>query len=129
MRRVGLFLVVLGLCSFSACAEDKKEAPKIGQSVLAYYKAGEVYFAATVVEEDKDNKGMFRVVFEDGDTAVVTPEQIRPLEIKEGTKVFARWKNGRFYPGKVAKIVGRALYIHYDDGDKDWASMGNIAVK
>jgi hypothetical protein len=129
VRRLGAIWVVLILCSLPTWADDKTETPTIGKSVFAFYKSSEAYFAATVVEEDKDNKGMYRVVFEDGDTALVAATEIRPLDVKVGTKVFARWNHGKYYPGKVEKLVGRALYIHYDDGDKGWASMGTIAVK
>ncbi len=125
MKRVGLFVLVLALYSPKVSAIE----PKIGESVFAFYQSGEAYFAATVVEEDVGSKGVYRVVFDDGDVGLVAAVQMRPLEIKEGLKVLARWKDKKYYAGTVAKIVGRAVYVHYDDGEKGWASIATIAVK
>ena len=45
-----------------------------------------------------------------------------------GSRVLARWSDGTYYPGSIARIVGRALYIHYDDGDERWVPLSGIAV-
>lgn len=118
------FALLLLLSANAAFAQAKP-----GDLVFAFYQKAEAYFAATVVEEDPANKGQWRVIFEDGDSAVVAPTQLKTVDVKEGLEVFARWKDGKFYQGKVAKVVGRAVWIEYKDGDKGWASMGNIAVK
>lgn len=68
-------------------------------------------------------------MFEDGDTAVVDKSKVRSNDIKVGSKVIARWTDGEYYNGTVAKVVGRAFYIHYDDGDKGWAAFSWIAVR
>lgn len=125
MRHIAIIiLALLGSCSSGFAADAK-----VGDSVFAFFQAGEAYFAATVVEEVAADKGQFRVVFEDGDTALVAQSQMKTFEVKAGANVFARWKNGKFYEGKIAKVVGRAVFIEYKDGDKGWASIGNIATK
>ncbi|HVX10783.1 MAG TPA: hypothetical protein VHC22_06350 [Pirellulales bacterium] len=102
------------------------QAVEIGDSVLAVWDADNVYFVGTAVEKAE---GGFRIIFEDGETKVVAENQIRKNDLEVGSKVFARWADGRFYPGKIAKAVGRVFYIHYDDGDKGWAPLSWIAVK
>ena len=52
-----------------------------------------------------------------GDTTVVDDSRIRKNDLRVGSNVLARWSNGKHYPGRIARIVGRALYIHFDDGD------------
>lgn len=38
----------------------------------------------------------------------------------KGARVSCNWKNkGKWYPGKVAKVKGKKIYIKYDDGDKE----------
>lgn len=100
----------------------------IGDTVLAYWEKDDAgaYFVGTAVEKKGDG---FFVVFEDGDTAIVDKTKVRGNDIKAGSKVVARWQDGNYYGGTVTKIVGRALYIHYDDGDKGWVPWSWIAVR
>jgi hypothetical protein len=116
---VGCLLLFLTSCVNAA-------EVKVGDTVLAYWAPANAYFIGTAVE--KQGNG-FLIVFEDGDNAVVDSTRIRENNIKVGTAVVARWTDGEYYPGTVAKVVGRAFYIHYDDGDKGWAPWSWIAVK
>ena len=44
-----------------------------------------------------------------------------------GTAVEANWKGkGKYYKGKIAQIDGEKIYIHYDDGDKEWTTLRRI---
>jgi hypothetical protein len=95
-----------------------------GLTVLAPW--GEGLFLGTVVAEAE---GGYHVVFEDGDEAVVPLDRMRKAELAVGSRVFARWRDGRHYPGTIARIVGRAFYVHFDDGDRGWAAWSEIAVK
>ena len=122
MNRCVLMFACLVAAAFPAVAADVQ----VGDRVLAHWEQGNAYFVATAVEQ----KGTrFLVVFEDGDTAVVSRTKIRKNDIEVGSRVIARWRDGRYYQGRVARTVGRALYIHYDDGDKGWAPWSWIAVK
>jgi hypothetical protein len=98
----------------------------IGELVLAFWKNSDAYFFATIVEQ-KDEQCY--VVFADGDQGWVPTPKIKKLELKEGLKVMAKWSNGSFYPGTIAKMVSGAFYIHFDDGDKGWTSLAGIAIK
>src|SRR5262249_15318763 len=45
------------------------------------------------------------VLLDDGNQAVVTPQQVRPLEVAAGDRVLGRWKGGAaFYPAEVASL-------------------------
>lgn len=120
--------LVLVLCVSILCipAVQAMAAPTPGSTVLAWWAQGEAWFVGTVVEPQG---GGFLVVFEDGDQAVVPAARIKALDIRVGSPVLALWSDKKFYPGTVARIVGRALYIHFDDGDKGWTSWAGIAVK
>ena len=114
------------VCVFTLCASAVAEEAAVGDTVLAYWKPGDAYFVGTAVE--KKDTG-FLIVFEDGDTVVVPAEKIRKYNLKVGTAVLARFSDGEFYRGTIARVVGRACYIHYDDGDKGWVPLSGIAVK
>jgi hypothetical protein len=122
MFRTVPFLVL----ALTAVAPPAAKAVEVGDSVLAYHAQSKAYFMGTAVEKAE---GGYLIVFEDGDSATVPAGKIRKNDVKVGSAVIARWKDGMYYPGKVAKVVGRAYYIHYDDGDKGWAPSGWIAVK
>ena len=98
----------------------------VGETVFAWWEPNQIYFVGTVVEEQGDRA---LVVFEDGDNAVVARARIRPLDIKAGSRVFAKWTDNKYYPGRVDRIVGRALYIKFDDGDERWTSWAGIAER
>lgn len=120
-RFVGCLATLLLFSSSVTAAEFE-----VGDTVLAHWQIGDAYFVGTIVEEQGPS---FLVVFEDGDTAMVRKDRVRENDIKSGSKVVAKWKDGEYYRATVAKIVGRALYIHYDDGTKGWAPWGWIAAK
>jgi hypothetical protein len=124
-----LFLLVLML-SISGGVMSMDAEMKVGDEVLAYWEKGDAYFIGTLVEADNTVKGGgFLVIFADGDSAVVPYARIKPLKITTDMKVIARFTDGQYYPGVISKIVGRAYYIHFDDGDKAWTSAAGIAVK
>ena len=122
MYRTVTLIAALFLVASPIAAADFE----VGDSVLAHWEQGDAYFVGTIVE---DKKSEFLIVFEDGDTAPVAKTRVRKNNIKAGSKVIAKWKDGEYYRAKVARIVGRALYIHYDDGTKGWAPWSWIAVK
>src|SRR5687767_5123044 len=121
--RCALSLLV---CSLALLAQPAARAAEVGDTVLALWAPDRLYFVGTVVE--KTDAG-YRVVFEDGDQAVVAADNVRRFDLKAGSAVMARWTDKRMYPGKIAKVTGRAFYIHYDDGDKGWVPWGFVAVK
>lgn len=119
--------LALLLCVFcSLVVTGAAQAAEVGETVLAYWQQGNAYFIATLVEKTAAGN---MVVFEDGDTAVVADAKLRKYDLKADSPVIARWSDGNYYKGKIGKVVGRAFYIHYDDGDKGWAPAAWIAVE
>jgi hypothetical protein len=100
--------------------------PGVGDTVFAWWEPNQAYFVGTLVEEEGNR---WHVVFEDGDNTWVSPGQIQPVNVRVGSQVFARWQDGKYYPGEVRRIVGRALYVEYDDGDEGWTSWSGIVIK
>lgn len=122
MNRIVFMFASLVTVAAPAVAEEVR----VGDTVLAYWARGGAYFVGTAVEESGPG---YLIVFEDGDTSVVSKTKIRKNDIKVGSRVVSRWKDGEYYEARVAKIVGRALYVHYEDGDKGWVPWSCIAVK
>jgi hypothetical protein len=70
------------------------------------------------------------VAFDDGDQALVTPDQVEGLDIGVGDRVFCRWKGGpQFYPGEVVQKEGERIHVRYDDGDEEWTSVRMVRVE
>jgi hypothetical protein len=98
----------------------------IGDSVFAFWKASGLYHLGTVVEV---GSGQYHIVFEDGDQGAVSENELMRPDLNVGSQVIAMWTDKKFYPGTVQKIVGRALFVHFDDGDRGWTSFAGIAKK
>ena len=98
----------------------------VGDEVLAHWASADAYFVGTVAEK---RKGALLVVFEDGDVGVIDRSRVVRNHLGKGAQVFARWRDGRYYAGRIDRIKGRALYISYDDGDGRWVPWSAIAVK
>jgi hypothetical protein len=61
-----------------------------------------------------------RVQFLDGPERLLTPERVKDFGVKVGDLVQARFRGGpQYYPGKVERVQGDEVEIHYDDGDKE----------
>jgi hypothetical protein len=124
-----MFLSVL-LFSLAAGALQAQAALRPGDMCLAYWEENDLYYVGTVAAEDNTVKGGgYLVIFADADQAVVPRDRVKPFTIKAGSKVLALWSDGDLYPGTVSRIIGGALYIEFDDGDKGWTSWSGIAME
>ena len=86
----------------------------------------EWWYPGTIVAIEGD---LFDVIYDDGDRANLTLEQVKPLTIGVGTRVYANWKaGGIYYPGRVAQAVGEAIFVEYDDGDKENTAVRMIRI-
>jgi DNA repair protein Crb2 Tudor domain len=69
-------------------------------------------------------------LFDDGDQALMTPDKMRPLDIKVGDRVWARFKGGQaYFPGEVTTKQGEVIHINYDDGDEETTSIRLIRIQ
>jgi hypothetical protein len=99
----------------------------LGESVFAYWRSTGLFHLGTVVDT---NSSGYHVVFEDGDQAEsLADSDLKPADLFVGKKVLAMWTDRSLYPGTIAKVCGRAFFIHFDDGDRAWVSMMGIALK
>jgi predicted Zn finger-like uncharacterized protein len=84
------------------------------------------WYTGTVVEVQAER---IRVLFDDGDQSWLISEQVRSVDIKPGSRVFGRWKQGHtFFPGTASVVEGERLHIQYDDGDQEWTTFRWIRV-
>jgi hypothetical protein len=112
---------------------DDAEVPDIrrkdwepGDRVLAPW--GRAFlFAGTVNKIGEDE---ILVSFDDGDIGWAAEDQVRPLEmIAVGSRVECRWKGGSaYYAGVIAQMNGDQIFVHYDDGDREWSTIGQMRV-
>jgi hypothetical protein len=69
------------------------------------------------------------VLFDDGDQALLTADKLRMLDIKEGDRVFCRYKGGpSYFPGTVTRKDGEVIHVNYDDGDEETTSLRLIRL-
>jgi hypothetical protein len=105
--------------------------PRVGMQLRARWTNGK-YFGATLIDRDGDR---FLAAWDDGDTplwltadALELPSTERP-RLKVGMSVIARWRDGSFYPGKLAEQDGPLWLVRWADGDKPlWLGEEMIAL-
>ncbi len=96
-----------------------------GDRVLANEGGGWLY--PGVIEEVRP--GEFLVLFDSGKRASVPAARVRRLHIDVGSRVFCRWMGGpTYYSGTVKERNGEMIFIHYDDGDREWNTIGLTRV-
>lgn len=99
-----------------------------GDRVLARWPAEIDWWYPGVVCQADD--GRLFIQFDDGDRAWLSPFEVLPLDLSEGTLVHGRWQGGTQYlPGVVAERVGDAIRILYDDGDEEWTSVSMVRLR
>ncbi len=127
MRRS--ILAALALFLALACGRAFAQV-EVGQTVWAYWEETGGYYPGVAVKADSTVKGGgFLVVFFDGDSAVVPVVRVRPFSAKVGSKVYAKWTDGKYYPGRVSKTAGLGVFITFDDGDELWTTIAALALK
>jgi hypothetical protein len=47
--------------------------------------------------------------------------------LKPGDRVWAPWQHGTLFAGTVDDIKGREVHVHFDDGDRGWVLLNQIA--
>jgi len=72
---------------------------------------------------------LVEIQFDDGDRGMVPVVETRPLRIEVGMEIFGNWRGaGAYYPGKIARITGDALFIDYNDGDHEVTSVSALRI-
>ncbi|MEE2750951.1 MAG: tudor domain-containing protein [Myxococcota bacterium] len=99
----------------------------LGDEVLAPW-ANDGFLYPAILVELSPSQG--HVAFLDGDESGVELSSIRQGVIGPGLHVQVNWKGrGKYYGGTVQKRCGQAVFIHYEDGSKEWTTTGQCRVQ
>ena len=104
---------------------------KAGDVVWAQWKPNAWYHGRIAkVEGDR-----YHIAFDDGDKAVVTATKLaldhapeRELVAVRNVRVLAKFKKGRFYPGKIIGFTDDQFDVQFDDGDKDTVGLKDLRL-
>jgi hypothetical protein len=78
-------------------------------------------YPAEILSIDHDK---IMVHFLDGPERMLTPELLKPFDLRAGTAVECRWKGGQtYFSGKITQIEGDRVHLAYDDGEKEWTTV------
>jgi uncharacterized protein (DUF427 family) len=99
---------------------------QIGNRVLANWTHDSYWYPATVQNIEGER---IYIRFDDGDKEWTTFDHLMKIDIEVGDRVQCRWKGGAYYYiGHVAQQQDEKIYVHYDDGDKEWTTISFIRV-
>jgi hypothetical protein len=99
---------------------------KVGDPCLVKW-SGDGYWYPGRVSQVKD--GLYFIRYDDGDSEWRFEKYIREERLKPGDVVFGRWRSGnRYYRGRITERKGSNIFIHYDDGDKEWTKISMVRV-
>jgi hypothetical protein len=97
-----------------------------GDRVLGNRPPGDFWYPGTVRHSDGRR---FYVIFDDGEDALLTPDQLRPLALEVGNRVYARrGPGGNHEPGRIAERTGDRLLITFADGRQARVELGQVRV-
>ena len=98
-----------------------------GTRALARFQGGAHAYAAVTTGVSAEGRPM--VVYADGDVETLAPDALAPDSLGPGTAVEARIRQWpRFFPGRVERRIGHAVFVRFDDGDERWTSIGLVRV-
>ena len=99
---------------------------ELGDEVMAPWANDGFLYPAILVEL---SPGHAHVAFLDGDEASLGLKSMRQGVIGPGLGVQVNWKGrGKYYAGTVHKRCGQAVFIHYQDGSKEWTTTAQCRV-
>ena len=100
---------------------------ELGDEVLAPWANDGFLYPAVLVALSPTQ---VHVAFLDGDEAHVDLSAIRQGVFGPGIEVQVNWKGrGKYYAGSVQKRCGQAVFIHYQDGSKEWTTTAQCRVR
>jgi hypothetical protein len=99
---------------------------KVGDRVLACWFDGYWYPGLVLSVEGK----RVHIAFYDGDQALVTPGQVKELDVRVGDQVYCRREGGpQYLPGEVTEQEGERIRVRYDDGKDEWTSLRMVRLQ
>ena len=95
-----------------------------GDRVLAPWEAHFLYFG--VIEQIEE--GQARIAFGDGDEGWVFVNQIRPVALTPGQKVFCRPQPGHpHWPAEIVEIAGERIRIAFENAE-NWVDLAALRI-
>jgi hypothetical protein len=100
---------------------------KIGDRILGRRPPEDYWYPGTI----RHSVGQrFYVIFDDGEDALLPPEQLRPLRLEIGDLVFARrTAEGDFEPAHINDKAEDRLYLAYEDGEQGWVGLDVVRIR
>jgi hypothetical protein len=97
-----------------------------GNRILATRLDDDFWYPGTVQQSDSPR---FLVLFDDGEERWIAEDQILPLQIDVGDRVFVRVPGGASYaPGFVLRREGEKINVQFDDGTDEQTSLGMLRI-
>ncbi len=101
-----------------------------GSSVECLWKGGKTWYPGVIAE--KTGKQVF-IHYNDGDKEHTSIGKCRAKgaaaptgSLGKGSPVSCNWKGGgTWFPGVIAEKTGDAVFIHYNDGDKEHTKLSS----
>lgn len=120
--------------------QDNQPLISPGARVKGNWKGQGTYYLGTVEKLNiQEHPNLYFVKYDDGDTEWTTRDKLILVRgataptsngtssFNVGDRVQGNWKGqGKYYPGKIAKIAGGRYYIEYDDGDVEWTTADKL---
>lgn len=70
------------------------------------------------------------ISFDDGDQALVTPDQVDRLHLEPGMRVYCRYLAGpEFLPAEIVEVNGEIISVRYEDGEEEETSVRMIRIE
>ncbi|CAF5037733.1 unnamed protein product, partial [Rotaria socialis] len=61
-----------------------------------------------------------------GDEFIPTTKTSTGQSLTKGSRIFAKWVDGHFYPGVIGNVSGEKYMIEFDDGAKRYVKGNDI---
>jgi hypothetical protein len=95
-----------------------------GEAIFAALDPGGVFYHPGTVRGFDEERVRIRVVGASEDT-LVPADRTRTFVLKKGDRVLGRWQAGPgYFLGRVEAVKDDRVEILYDDGDREWTSLG-----
>lgn len=99
---------------------------KVGDEVLAPWLDDGFFYPATLVGFEQ---GQAHVAYYDGAESDVPSAALRRGVIGVGANVSVNWRGkGLYYEGLIEKRIGAAVYLHYEDDTRGWATLAQVRI-
>ena len=103
----------------------------VGDRVLARW-GGDLFWYPGTIFTSRD--GEYSILFDDQDQAIVPREDIMPLDVQVGDKVYCRPKFEvalRYFPAEVTRVAGEVIDVLYEESEEEEenTSLSRIRIR